>query len=168
MHLESKSTTVHTKFTIFNQYGSPFQGSTNKEETQFIKKIKSQTQRHPNIVHQFQINDYIDTIHQITLTSPNFCPQASRFPQKTQESHKHGPSLPLHMVLQALQHCSEELNLNSEPHFTAFPQSSKFSIPLQHPPLSPSTPPPSSPNPKDSNSETEEVRPGLSTTERNV
>lgn len=42
MQLESNSTTVHTQFTIFNQYSSPFQKSTNKEETQFIKKVKSQ------------------------------------------------------------------------------------------------------------------------------
>jgi hypothetical protein len=42
MHLESNSTTVQTQFAIFNQYGSPFEKSTNKEETQFIKKDKSQ------------------------------------------------------------------------------------------------------------------------------
>lgn len=66
------------------------------------------------------------------LTSPNLDPQASLFPQKTQVSHKQGPSLPLHMVLQAWQHSTEELNLNSDPHFTAGPHSSKFSMPLQH------------------------------------
>lgn len=67
-------------------------------------------------------------------TSPNLDPQASRFPQKTQVSQRQGPSFPVHIDLQELQHSSEVLNLNSEPHFTAEPQSSKFSIPLQHPP----------------------------------
>lgn len=69
------------------------------------------------------------------LTSPNLRPQASLFPQKTQVSHKHGPSLPLHISLHALQHSMEELNLKSDPHLTAGPHSSKLSIPLQHSPL---------------------------------
>jgi hypothetical protein len=55
-------------------------------------------------------------------------------PQNTQVSHKQGPSMPVHIALQAWQHSLEELNLWSDPHFTAPPQSSNFSTPLQHPP----------------------------------
>lgn len=69
-----------------------------------------------------------------TFTSPNLDPQASLSPQKTHESHKQGPSLPLHITLHALQHSYDELNLKSVPHFTAGPQSSRLSIPRQHSP----------------------------------
>lgn len=72
----------------------------------------------------------------VPLTSPNLDPQASLFPQNTQVSHRQGPSLPVHMALQASQHSLEVLNLNSDPHFTAVPHSSKFSIPWQHSPIS--------------------------------
>lgn len=69
-------------------------------------------------------------------TSPNLDPQACLSSQNTQESHKQGPPSPLHIFLQAIQHCFAELTLKSEPHLTASPHSSKCSIPLQQSPSS--------------------------------
>lgn len=68
---------------------------------------------------------------QINHTSPNLGPQASRFPQNTHELHKQGPPLLPHIPLQAIQHSREEFILCLAPHFTASPQSSKCSNPLQ-------------------------------------
>lgn len=145
--------------------------SNNYKKTITPIHLHSQTKKlNKNPIIQFHWNHKRKPIITIrsTLTSPNFDPQASRFPQKTQVSHKHGPSFPLHICLQAIQHSLEELNLNSEPHFTAGPHSSKFSIPLQHSPLPTSAPLLPSPptNAEASSSENGELAPGLSTTER--